>query len=280
MFVIAGATGNIGAEILRLLAAQGRNLRAIARDPTRITVPGVETVALDLTDEAALTAALRGATAAWALVPPAPQHPDPVAQAIAVVTSLRAAARAAGLPKLVFLSSEAAHLAQGNGPIRQLHVAEAILADAAPEVTFLRPGFFQENWKGMLAVAATQGVLPSMIGPGRRSMVATRDIAAAAASLLLEPGAPRLVELASAQLYTAEDAAAAAAAALGKPVQLVVPPREAWQGILEGAGFGPAYAAQLVEMNEGIASGVVDFEGSGRQVTGPTTLQESFRAWV
>jgi uncharacterized protein YbjT (DUF2867 family) len=284
MLVIAGITGHIGAELARILLAEGRQVRALVRDPARIAPqPGLELFAADLTDEAALRRAFAGAEAAWLLAPPAPQHPDLVGQAIAIATAVRAAARAAGLRRLVFLSSEAAHLPEGNGPIRQLHVAEAMLADAAPEVSFLRASYFAENWAGVFAAAREQGVLPTFLADpaAKRSMIATRDIARTAAGLLTEAGRPpRVVELSSATLFSAEDAAAAAAAVLGRPVRVVQPPRDAWQGILEGAGLGAAYAALLVEMNDGINSGLVRFEGKGRQVTGPTTLEQVFRGWV
>lgn len=284
MFVIAGITGNIGAVVARSLLAQDHPVRALVRDPGRLAPqPGLEAFQADLTDTPALTRAFAGARAAWMLSPPTLTEPDLVGRTLEIVSAIRAAARAAGLPRLVFLSSEAAHLAQGNGPIRSLHVAEAVLADAAPEVTFLRPSYFQENWQSVFPVARADGVLPAFLTDldAGRSMIATRDIGEAAAALLLEqPAPPRVVELASARPWSARDAAAAAGAVLGRPVQPVQPPREAWAGILQGAGLHPDAAALLVEMYDGINSGLVRHEGVGRQITGPTTLEETFRGWL
>ncbi len=284
MFVIAGITGQIGAVVAETLAAQGHEVRALLRDPGRHAPrAGISPFAADLGDVAALTRAFAGAQAAWMLAPPTPTEPDPVGRGLAVVTAIRAASRAAGLKRLVFLSSEAAQLARGNGPIRMLHLAEAVLADAAPEVTFLRPSYFQENWKSVLPLARAEGVLPSFTTDpdARHSMIATRDIGVAAAALLLEqPAPPRVVELASATAYSARDAASAAGLALGREVRPVMPPRDAWQGMLEGAGLHPDYAALLVEMYDGINSGLVRHEGTGRRITGQTTLEASFRAWL
>ena len=81
-------------------------------------------------------------------------------------------------------------------------------------------------------------------------------------------------------LFSPNDAVAAASAVLGKPVVLVQPPRGAWQGIQEGVGLSADFAALLVEMHDGINSGVVRFAGQGRQITGPTGLEENFRGWL
>uniref|UniRef100_UPI001F19403C NmrA family protein n=1 Tax=Falsiroseomonas oryziterrae TaxID=2911368 RepID=UPI001F19403C len=208
-------------------------------------------------------------------------HPDPVAYYAEVATAAREAARAAGLGRLVLLSSEGAHLAAGTGPILGLHRAEAVLADAAPHVTRLRPSYFQENWRSVFGIAAAQGILPTMLAAldARRPMVATADIGRVAAELLADPSAPALVELAGPAEYSARDAAAAMAKALGRDVVPVQPPRAAWEGILREAGLGDAYARLIAEMYDGINSGHIRFSGAGEQRRGRVTLEETVAAW-
>ncbi len=280
MFVIAGITGNTGAAAARALLAQGQPVRALLRDPSRLPgwAVGAEAFAAELTDAAALTRAFAGATAAYILVPTNPQVADPVRAYIDVALAVREAARAAGLPRLVFLSSVGAELATGNGPIRGLHLAEAILADAAPELVFLRPSAFQENWQSVWPVAATQGVLPSFAADSDalQPMTATADIGAEAARLLREAAPPRVVELAG-PLTSVAQVAAAMAARLGRPVQVVQPPRAAWEGALQQAGLGAAYAAQVAEMNEAGNAGRLAFAGQPRQA--PTPFAETLAAW-
>ena len=281
MFIIAGITGNTGAAAARALLAEGQPVRTLLRDPARLPgwAAGAEAFAAELTDAAALTRAFAGATAAYILVPTNPQVADPMRPYVDVALAVREAARAAGLPRLVFLSSEGAQHATGNGPIRGLHVAEAILADAAPEVVFLRPSFFQENWQAVWPVAAAHGVLPIFLADAaaRRPMIATADIGAEAARLLREAAPPRVVELAGAAT-SAADVAAAMAARLGKPVQVVQPPREAWEGALQQAGLAAPYAAKVAEMYEGINSGPVGFSGQPRQAL--TAFAETLAAWA
>ncbi len=281
MFIIAGITGNTGAAAARALLAQGQPVRALLRDASRLPgwAVGAEAFAAELTDAAALTRAFAGATAAYLLVPPAPQAADPVRPYIDVALAVREAARAAGLPRLVFLSSEGAQHATGNGPIRGLHVAEAILADAAPEVVFLRPSFFQENWQAVWPVAAAHGVLPTFLADAaaRRPMIATADIGAEAARLLREVAPRRVVELAG-TATSAADVAAAMAARLGRPVQVVQPPRAAWEGALQEAGLPAPFAAKIAEMYEGINSGHVGFTGTPRQAR--TGFAETLAGWA
>ncbi|WP_270937203.1 NmrA family NAD(P)-binding protein [Falsiroseomonas oryzae] len=285
MLALIGITGQTGSAAAATLLRQGHRLRALVRDPARAAAwatQGVELEAGDVTDPGALRQTFDGAEAAYVMIPPAPTHPDPVAYYAEVATAVREAARAAGLGRLVLLSSEGAHLASGTGPILGLHRAEAILADAAPHVTRLRPSYFQENWRSVFDLAATQGILPTMLAEleARRPMVATADIGRVAAELLTDPDAPSLVELSGPDEYSARDAAAAVGKALGREVVPVQPPRAAWEGILREAGLGDAYARLIAEMYDGINSGHIRFSGQGERRRGRVTLDETVAAWA
>jgi uncharacterized protein YbjT (DUF2867 family) len=285
IFTVAGITGNTGAAAAKALVAKGHTVRAIVRNPAKAADwlrRGVQIFAGDVNDPALLQKAFTGADGAYMLVPPKATSDQPLAWYEEVATTVRDAAKASGLPRLVFLSSESAHLPGGNGPIKGLHAAERILAGATPTLTFLRASYFQENWQSGLALARAEGILPTFLADtaAKRSMIATRDIGKAAADLLLEANPPAIVELASRESYSASDAAQAMSAALNKSVALVQPPREQWVPILIGAGLSPAFADLLAEMYDGINGGQVRFEGVGDQRKGPTTLAETVNAWV
>ena len=284
MFVVAGITGQTGAAVANTLLAHGKPVRAFVRDTAKAqswAARGVEIVTGDVVDTASLTKALSGVEAAYLLIPPSPQTVDPVGDYIAKSMAMRSAARMAKLPKLVFLSSMAAHHALGTGPIRGSHISEAVMADAAPQVSFLRAAFFQENWQSVFGLAAAQGIMPTFFAnlDTLRDMVATVDIGRTAAELMLDPKAPRVVELAGPVPASAQGAAAAMSAALGKPVQAVQPPRDQWVGILTGAGLGEAYAHAIAEMYDGINSGHVRFEGRTPLTYGKITLAQTMAAW-
>jgi uncharacterized protein YbjT (DUF2867 family) len=284
MFVVAGITGHTGAAAANTLLANGKSVRAFVRDPAKAKSwadRGVSIVKADILDAKALAGVLDGAEGAYNLIPPDPANPDPIGYSILAATAIRSAARTVKLPKLVHLSSMAAQHALGTGPIRGAHIAEAILADAAPQVTFLRAASFHENWQPMLGLAAAQGILPTFLKDldAKYATVATADIGRVAAEQLLEASAPRIVELSGPELASARDAAAAFSAVLGKPVQPVQPPRDQWVGILQGAGLGQGYAELLAEMNDGINSGHVRLEGKVPLTRGRQTLAQTVASW-
>ena len=69
MELVTGASGYVGDRLLRRLAAEGRPLRALARNPERMgPLPGVEAVRGDLLTGHGLDAALDGVRSAYYLV--------------------------------------------------------------------------------------------------------------------------------------------------------------------------------------------------------------------
>ena len=281
MFVVAGVSGNSGSAAARALIAAGEQVRGLSRDAARVSVPGVEPFEATLNDADALTLAFTGARGAYVLCPPDLQHADPIGLYESVATAAAKAARAAGLPRLVLLSSVGAHLSSGTGPVLGLHKAEGILADAAPQVTFLRPASFMDNWRGLIG-AARGGMLPSFVADldTPSPTVSTRDIGAAAAALLLESAPPRVVELEGPRPYSVREVADAFAGALGREVQPLAVPREGWRDALLKAGLGPAYAGLLEEMYASINNGHMREEGGLDHRRGAVTIKEAVTAWV
>jgi uncharacterized protein YbjT (DUF2867 family) len=282
MYVIAGITGNTGAAAAEALLARGKSVRAIVRDESRAAAwaaRGVELRRADFADAESLAQALKGAAGAYLLAPPLPGEGGHAARYVATAQAARAAALQASLPRLVFLSSEGAHIPAGTGVIRSLHLAETELAGAAPRVTFLRATYFQDNWRAVLPVAAAEGILPTLLGEGKRAMVAAADIGRTAASILLEEDPPAMVNLVGPEDYTPRDVAAALGAALGRPVTPVRPPRTAWEATLEAAGLRPSDAALMAEMYDAIDSGLVRFEPRGETRRGTITVGETVDSW-
>lgn len=282
MFLVTGSTGQTGAAVVRTLLAAGVPVRALVRDAARarsLADRGVALVEGDVASAADLARAMDGATGAYVLAPPNYQSSGLFARAEAIARAARTAAEETGLARLVFLSSEGAHLPEGTGVIASLHGAERALAGVRTRLTILRATYFQENWAAVAAVAAAQGILPGMLTDLDRPqrMVATADIGRVAAELLLADEAPALVELAGPEDYTPRAVAAAFAAALGRPVEPVVPPREAWEGILREAGLGEEAARLLAAMYDGINAGRVRFSGDVPLTRGRVGIAETVR---
>jgi nucleoside-diphosphate-sugar epimerase len=114
--LVTGATGFTGGHLARYLAASGRRVRAIVRDPARaadLSRAGVEVVAGDLRDVAAIDAALRGVEVVYniaALYRQAglPETAYRAVNAEAVGTIVRRAA-AAGVRRVVQCSTVGVH---------------------------------------------------------------------------------------------------------------------------------------------------------------------------
>jgi uncharacterized protein YbjT (DUF2867 family) len=284
---VLGVGGNTGGATARALLARGAHVRAVVRDPARggpWSARGAEVVVADLADSGALATAFAGAAAAYVLNPPAYTLPDLFARAEAVATSVRDAARAARLPRLVVLSSIGAHLPSRTGNIATNRTFERVLGALDGAVTFLRPAYFMENWAWVASVAAEQGVLPSFLGPAGRAipMVSVADIGETAAKAMLDPGAPpRIVELAGPAPSSPDDAAAAFSEALGRRVTAVAVPEGEWPTALQGWRFTPRTVASWVELFRAFNSGHIAFEGNGAAVvSGRTSIRDAVRRMV
>ncbi|MFO0676141.1 MAG: NmrA family NAD(P)-binding protein [Polyangiaceae bacterium] len=280
MFVVAGVSGNTGSVVAETLLAKGQKVRVVVRDAAKglaWTEKGAEVAVADLDDAPALTRALEGARGAYLLVPPTPATPDLAAQQKKTVDALVSAAKTAKVPHVVLLSSVAAHLAAGTGPIRGLHVAEEELAKANVPFTAVRAAYFLENWASSLG-ALPNGVLPTFLAKDQAiPMVATADIGRVAAEALLEgpKGPVNVVELAGPVDLSPTDIARELTALVGKPITVSEGPLDALVPTLTGFGLGKSMAEAYLEMTAGVRSGVVTFEGKGtRLVRGTTTARE------
>jgi uncharacterized protein YbjT (DUF2867 family) len=265
MYVVAGVTGKTGRAAAETLLGHGQKLRVIVREAKQgepWKARGAEVAVASLGDAAQLTQALTGAQGGYLLVAPSMQAEDLLAAQRTLVEAMSQAVRKSGLPHLVFLSSVGAELADGTGPVRGLHSAEAALTKAAKNVTFLRPGYFFENFARVLP--ATQGgVLPTFFTPGKAvPMAATADIGRIAAECLLEPASgTRVVEIAHTPDHTPEDIAAALTEILGRPITVQSGPLDAVVPTFTSMGMPKGSAELYREMFSALNTGRMRHQG-------------------
>ena len=280
-FAVAGVTGNTGKVVANTLLDQGHQVRVIVRDAAKgeaWAARGAEVAVADLSDAAALTAALTGVDGAWVLVPPNMAVADFRAYQKATTDAIAAAVAASGLPHVVVLSSVGAHLPSGTGPIAGLHPLENALA-ALPNTgaSLLRAGYFMENLPGnfgMLDQGAVVAFHPATLAI---PMVATRDIGTTAAALLVEgpppAGQARIVELSGLDV-TFNDVAGHISALLGRSISVHEVPTAAMSGALQSFGVPAGMADLYQEMTQAMVDGTLGFEGGHRRVIGETTVQQ------
>jgi uncharacterized protein YbjT (DUF2867 family) len=279
MFVVAGVTGNTGSVVADALLRAGAPVRVVLRDRQRAaewTSRGAEAALADLADVAALRAALRGAAAAYLLVPPNPQVDDPVADAARVADAIAAAADQVLLPHAVILSAFGAHRADAPGMLATTRLFEQRMQRTLGRLTILRSASFFETSAPMMLLGAQTGAMPSLVALDRRfEQIAAADFGRMAAEAMLAPATEhrRVIELSGPRAYSANEMAAAVAGIAGRPVQAALVPPEQRVPALTAIGMGPRYAAMVVEICDALSAGRTGFEGQDLR-RGSVTLEE------
>lgn len=100
--ILIGATGFVGKALLQELVRRGHEVTAIARnaDKVALTADNLRTVALDVTDTEALSAACRGADAVISAYNPGWSNPQMYEDTLRVYPAIIAAVKQAGVKRL------------------------------------------------------------------------------------------------------------------------------------------------------------------------------------
>ncbi len=143
MELVTGATGYVGGRLCRRLLDEGRPVRALARDPSRLEpVAGIEAVRGDVLSGAGVRAALEGCSAAYYLVhsmEPARGDGGGFAERDRrAAGNFAEAARRAGVERVVYLGGIAPAGHQPSAHIASRIEVEQILLQSAPAATALR----------------------------------------------------------------------------------------------------------------------------------------------
>ena len=178
MILVTGATGNVGGELVRALAARGEAVRALARNPGRTAFPAaVKVTAGDLGAPESLTAALAGVSQVFLL------------GGFPTLADVLRRARGAGAEHVVLLTSRCVAGGNPENAITRMWLeSEAAVRASGLPWTILRPSGFQSNalrWlpqlqRGDVVSAPWPGVPIAAIDPA--------DIAEVAAAVLTGPG--------------------------------------------------------------------------------------------
>lgn len=239
MILITGATGNIGTELAKQLAAQGISFRALVRSSK--TIEGAETVIGDMSDKNSLAKALQGVEKAFLLT-------NSSEEAEQLQSNFVEAAIEAGVQHIVKLSQFAA---AKNAPVRFLRYHAAIeekIIQSGMAYTFLRPNLFMQGLLGFADLIKHTHQFYAAIGDAAISLVDIRDIAAVAAITLTQPGHEnKIYDLTGPAAITHAEMAAYLSAATGQQISFVDVPAAAMRPALIQAGFPEWQADGLLE---------------------------------
>ncbi|MFD7847359.1 SDR family oxidoreductase [Nocardia sp. NPDC059764] len=217
MIVVTGATGNVGSALVRELAEAGEKVVAVSRGEKPIDLPqGAEHRRADIGDLDSLTEAVTGADSLFLLItgPQLVEGPAP-AEVLKTVA-------AAGVQRVVFLSSQGAVTRPGSDGYARTLAFERALAASELEWTVLRPGGFFTNTFAWIEPVRAERMIPAPFGDVGLPQVDPGDIAAVAAAALTQDGHHgQSYTVTGPELVTPRDQAAALATALGEPLRFV-----------------------------------------------------------
>jgi uncharacterized protein YbjT (DUF2867 family) len=281
MIAVMGASGNTGKVVAEELLGRGLKVRVLGRDAKKLQAlasRGAEVATGDAADPAFLARAFAGAESAFTLMPPDLRAPDFRAYQDRIGEATAAALRQSSVKRVVLLSSVGADLPSGTGPIAGLYAQEKRLAGLGVDVLSLRAGYFFENLYASLPLIRQQGINGSAIAPDVKiSMIATRDIGAAAAAALAAKDFHgfQIRNLLGPRDYTLVEVTRILGAKIGKPnLAYVQFPYEAFSAALEQAGLSKDLARLYVEMSRGFNDGIVKPVGGRTPAsTTPTTFE-------
>jgi uncharacterized protein YbjT (DUF2867 family) len=270
-------TGNIGRPLTDAVLKGGAEVTLLTRNPEKVQAfadRGARVEAGSLSDGDYVTRATAGAEVLFWLTPPDFTTEDFRGHCGQLGAIAAQAVRENAIPRVVHLSSIGAHLPSGTGPVSGLHDIEGMLDDTPAAVTHLRPAYFMENFLNSIQTIEDAG---SVFLPVRGSvsipMIATRDIAAAAAPRILDPGwtGRYVMGLHGPRDLSFDEAAQILSEELSKPVNHVtVPPEAAKEGMM-AMGMTAGSADTMLELYSAIDTGHIKAEMSrNEETTTPT----------
>jgi uncharacterized protein YbjT (DUF2867 family) len=171
--LIVGATGNVGAELVRQFAASGKRVKALVRNESKAAsiTHLAEPVFGDLMAPATLESAFKNVERVFVLAPPVGEAEETMER-----NAFNAAVEA-GVKHIVYLSSYAATFGDGYPYI--VHAAnENVLASLNVDWTVLRPTRFMPYMPFVWNSIFQRGLLLEQAGDGAMTTIDPADIAA------------------------------------------------------------------------------------------------------
>jgi len=214
---VFGGTGFLGTRVVAALTAQAHAVRVATRRPESATlrqdtmVQGlVRTVGADVLDPPSVAAAVRGAAAVVNAVGHYLERGSATFEAVHVegARCVAAAARDAGVPRLVHLSGIGADPHSSSPYVRSRGRGETVVRTAFPDATIFRPSAMFGDEEGLLTMLAglvRRAPVVPLFGRGRTRLqpVHVGDVATAVARVLEQPWTrARVLELGGPDVLT------------------------------------------------------------------------------
>lgn len=283
MIVVTAPTSTIGRQVLENLLDSGEPIRVIARDPSRLPphiLKQVEVVQGSHGDINVVNQAFADADSVFWLVPPNP-HAESVEAAYVDFTQPACnAIKSRGVRRVVGISAlgRGTAVASNAGLVTASLAMDDLITSTGVSYRALIMPSFMDNILRQAEPIKNQGMFFGPIAGDRKfPTCATRDIAATAAKLLLDPswsGQDHVAVLGPEDL-SFNDMAQVLSAVLGKPVRYQQIPFEAYKSRFTELNMSEAMAQGMTDMAAAKNEGLDNAEPRSPQNTTPT----NFRQW-
>jgi uncharacterized protein YbjT (DUF2867 family) len=283
MIVVTTPTGQIGSQVLENLLGGTEPVRVIARNPDALpdeTIARVEVVAGSHGDPDVVDKAFEGADSVFWLCPPDPRA---ASAEVAYVDFTRPAAAALDRHKVARVVGISA-LGRGTPVAEHAGLATAslamddLLASTSASYCAVTSPSFMDNLLRQVEAIRTQGAFFLPIdGDLEQPSAATRDIAAAAARLILDHSwsGDRELPVMGPEDLSFNEMAAIMTDVLDRPVRFQRIPDDAYKARLLSFGMSEAMAQATLDMWTAYGEGLDLGEARTAASTTPTT----FRQW-
>ncbi|WP_329423134.1 NmrA family NAD(P)-binding protein [Streptomyces sp. NBC_01268] len=272
--VVTGATGQLGRLVIDALlaAVPAGPVAAVVRDKAKaadLAERGVELRIADYSRPETLAGAFEAGDRVLLI------SGSEVGRRVAQHTAVVAAAQAAGVAQLAYTGILGGP--EADFLLAEEHKAtERAVLDSGLPYTFLRNGWYTENYTANLAPVLAHGAVVSNAGEGRIASASRADYAAAAAAVLtgpVEEHLNRAYELNGDVSWSLAEYAAEVARQSGREVAYTSVPAEAHREILTGAGVPAQFAEILVDVDRAVEHGALASRGDDltRLIGRPTT---------
>ena len=284
MIVVTAPTGLIGHQVLNNLLASNEPIRVIARDPSRLpthTRERVEVVQGSHGDLAVVTRAFAGADSVFWLVPPDPQARSVESAYVDFTRPACDAFKSQGVKRVIDITSigRGTAVAGHAGYVTASLAMDDLIASTGVHFRALTMPSFMDNLLRQVQSIKNQGLFSLPIsGNLKQPSCATRDIAAAAARLLLDhswTGQGHVAVLGPEDL-SYNDMAQIMSEVLGKPMRFQqLSADETFKAGMMQRGMSEAMAQGYLDMWVAYSQGLDTAEPRTPESTTPT----SFRQW-
>ncbi|MFJ2090024.1 SDR family oxidoreductase [Streptomyces sp. NPDC087901] len=270
--VVTGATGELGRLVVEqlLTTVPAGEIAAVVRDKEKaagLAARGVELRIADYNRPETLAGAFRAGDRVLLI------SGNEVGSRVPQHTAVIDAAKAAGVAQFAYTGVL-------GGPDADFQLAaehkvtEQLILDSGLPYTFLRNGWYTENYTANLAPVLAHGAVVANAGKGRVASATRADYAAAAAAVLTGEGhLDAVYELSGDVAWSFAEYAAEVSRASGKEVVHNDVPAAVHQEILVGAGVPESFAAILTDVDEAVRRGLLAHTGGdlARLIGRPTT---------